>query len=187
MKGTINLRNIMNIIMKLLAIGIALSFTIAVVTSCDSTRGAKPMLKVKTSISWGMFPGSTDNYYIVYENGVAKKTSEFVPSQNGIYNYSTNDIEEGVDVLNIIDSSTPQSKEINKIAKDILFFKNDSKLEIESIGWLFVLTNRYFFAALCNKEKRISTLFEYFPDNNTVKKIVSFNNGSIYNVELYDS
>lgn len=170
--------------MKLLA-WMSIILTLIAITGCDSTKNSKPMLKIIASISWGMFPGSTDYYYIVYENGTAKKTSKFVPSEKGSYNYSTNDIDKNSDVLNIIDNNTPQAKELNKIAKDILLFKNDPKLEIVSVDWLYALTNRYFFEALCNKDKRISTLFEYNPADNSARKIVSFNGKSINHVELY--
>lgn len=133
-----------------------------------------------------LFPATKTNYYIVYENGAVKKTSEFNPSDVITYYFIDNDYGALTKKLFGLDINTPQGEELKKIANNILLLMDETKLKVISINELFILDDRYFFDVLTdNGKKNISKLFEYIPADNSIKEIVSFRSGAINHVELY--
>ena len=146
------------------------------------------MLKITTSTANGFDLKSKTNYYIVYENGVAKKTSELLPSDVTSYCWIQNNGDAAIVVKNL-DASTPEGEEVYKIVNNIVLLLDESKLNVIPGGKLFVLNKRYFVTVLCdNGKKPISDiLFEYTPVDNCIKEIASFNSKSINHIELYDS
>lgn len=188
MKGMVYLRNKMNIIMKSLAY-ICIALTLIFMTGCDNIKGSKPMLKL--TVNKGTFayylPAGTD-YYIVYENGVVKKTKEFQfsISESKGYSFIPHDVDNNSKILYDLDTSTSEGKKIYEIAKNIAGLESKKKMKIISEQSLVILDSRYFFIAFTHNIFTQSTLFEYFPANSTAKKIVSFND-RINHVELYKS
>lgn len=178
----------MNKILKsLVCIGIALSLFI--ITSCDNTRGSIPMLKITTTTSYGIFPATKTNYYIVYENGAVKETSKVVPAAIESYAFAKNDTNDDSVALHLIDINTPNGKKLNGVANNILLLMSETKLENMSVGRLFVLGERYFFDVGYSDDKKSGTkLFEYILTDISIKEISTLNvKGDLSHVELYES
>ena len=176
-----------NIISKLL-LWVCIGLVLCSVTACDATNGSKPMLKIITSTSVGVTIFSKTDYFIVYENGAVKKTSEFAPAKVISYNFVPNSEGETLEVLlQKIDIDTPEGKELNNIANNIVLLMDGTKIKVISINELFFLGDRYFFDVLCDNGKApiSNKLFEYFPTDNSIKEIVSFNSKGIKHVEFY--
>jgi len=175
-----------NKFIKLLA-WVCLGISFVVITGCNASIGSKPMLKITTSTANRMNLNPKTTYYIVYENGAVKKTDEFVLADVGRYNFIPRKHDGDSKVLNGLDANTPEGESLKKTANEILLLTDEPKLNIVSVGWLFVLDDRYFFEALYDEDKRISKLFEYNSSENSIKEIASINKGSINHVELYRS
>ena len=176
-----------NKINKLFAL-ICIGLTLFAVSGCDNTKGSKPMLKITTSTAVGNYFSKT-NYFIVYENGAVKKTEEFTPSSVINYYFISNDYGSVAKRLYNLDINSQEGQELKMIADNIVLLMDETKLKVISINELFFLEGRYFFDVLCDNGKGpiSSKLFEYFPDDNSIRGIVSFNSKGIKHVELYES
>ena len=108
------------------------------ITGCDNTNGSKPILKFTTSTAIGVTIFSKTNYYIAYENGAVKKTSEFAPAKVTSYNFVPNSEGEILEVLlQKIDIDTPEGKELNNIANNIVLLMDETGFRVISISELF--------------------------------------------------
>jgi len=157
-----------NIITKLLAWACVVLF-IFVMASCNNS---KPVLKF-TALTPTIphFPSKTD-YYIAYDNGKVKKTSEFVEAKVTCYYFNNVSSLDDPNVLSI-DDDNPNREKFIEIAHNILRFAG------QTARTLYVLDGRYFYTTT-------SKVFEYFPIDNSVKEIVSFDK-TINHIELYES
>lgn len=175
-----------NIIIVLALLCIGLSF--AAITSYYNTKSSEPMLKITTSTQVGFYFSNT-NYYIIYENGIVKKTDKFVPTDVINYYFIDKDYGAAAKELYDLDINTPQGEELKEIANNILLLMDKTKLKIISVSELYILGDRYFFDVLSSKGKKASSnkLFEYIPADNSVKEIADFNSKSITHVELCES
>ena len=170
---------------KLLA-WMCIGIFLVAMTICIGIKLPKPMLKITVDKGTiGFLPAGT-NYYIVYDNGAVKKTKNFIPAKVEDYNFFPKQSIEDSVVLHGIDINTPEGEYLNEIAKNILFLTDEPKLNIVSVAWLFVLGERYFFEALYDENMRISKLFEYNVDDNSIQEVASVKRGSINHVELYE-
>ncbi len=133
----------------------------------------KPILKVMSLIPGGFLP-SKNIYYIVYDNGDYEETEEFQLADVETY-----------DLYSLKDNKT-DLENAPACAKDILEYAET--LEHSNIFHLFVINNRYFFDihdSRSMQNKYTSTVFEYFPESNSVKKLVQFKKYYTQHVELY--
>jgi len=176
-----------NAIIKIL-VCVCVGFLGMGMTSCDTSIDSEPMLKITTSTSFGMFPATKTNYYIIYENGVVRKTTEFVPSNIIYYFFNSNGNYEDSTLLHINDDD-PLREKLNNIANNIRILMDESKFENISIGRLYVLSERYFFNIGYNDgEKRVSKLFEYISADSSAKEIaILTGKGNLDHAELYSS
>lgn len=187
-RGKTCIKNTMNNIIKSLAC-ICIALSLFAITSCDDTRGSVLMLKITTTTSYGIFPATKTNYYIVYENGAVKETSKFVLADVKSYAFAKNDTNNDSVALHLIDINTPNGKELNGVANNILLLMSETKLENMSVGRLFVLGERYLFDVGYVDDKKTGTkLFEYISADNSIKEISTLNiKGDLSHVELYES
>ena len=144
------------------------------------------MLKITTHTPIIKYLKGQVKYYIVYENGAVKKTSEFVPADVISYGFFPRDKMENSIALHLIDVTTPEGEKLNKIANNILLLTEEPKLKIIAVTALFVLGGRYFFNVLCDKAINGYKLFEYIPAENSIKEIASLNH-TIDHVEMLES
>ena len=136
----------------------------------------KPILKVISIVQGGFLP-SKNNYYIVYDNGDYKEVDEFEPTEVETYDllaYKEN-----------TESDKNKSENIPECANEIL--KYAEKFDYCHVNNLYVDDGRYFFDIHNTKvqKKYSSTVYEYFPDSNSVKKLVRFEHFDTEHVELY--
>lgn len=119
----------------------------------------------------GIFSGN-DYYYLVYDNGDYEEIDEFSVADVETYDlYLANN--------NSLDDAPPYAGEIIQYAKSI---------EHSEVNNLYVIDGRYFFDVHDNRmtqKKYQSTVFEYLPKQNDVKKIVQFKDHFTWHVELY--
>jgi len=175
-----------NKIIKLLTM-VCIGLYLLAVTSCDTSIGSEPFLKITVDKGTVAFLPAGTNYYIVYENGVIKKTDKFEPFNVICYDFLKNEYDEVSKVLYGTDINTQEGEELNKIANNILLLMGETKLKIISVNRLFVLGEQYYFTLLSDNGKNAnsSKLFEYNCANHSVEEILSLDSGDINHVELY--
>lgn len=134
----------------------------------------KPILKVMSRSSGGWITSGKEHFYIVYDNGDYEETEEFQCSGTEVYKlYMVDDIETDLEGM-------------PAYAKNIIEYADN--LENSNIFNLYVIGNRCFFDIHDSRgmrKKYTNTVFEYFPDDNSVKKIVQFKDYYTQYVELY--
>ena len=134
----------------------------------------KPILKVMSRSSGGWITSGKEHFYIVYDNGDYEETEEFQCSGTEVYKlYMVDDIETNLEGM-------------PAYAKNIIEYADN--LENSNIFNLYVIGNRCFFDIHDSRgmrKKYTSTVFEYFPDDNFVKRIVQFKDYYTQYVELY--
>ena len=134
----------------------------------------KPILKVVSESQSGMMVLRKNHYYTVYDNGDYEETEEFQCSGTEVYKlYMVDDIETDLEGM-------------PAYAKNIIEYADN--LENSNIFNLYVIGNRCFFDIHDSRgmrKKYTSTVFEYFPDDNSVKRIVQFKDYYTQYVELY--
>ena len=134
----------------------------------------KPILKVMSRSSGGWITSGKEHFYIVYDNGDYEETEEFQCSGTEVYKlYMVDDIETDLEGM-------------PAYAKNIIEYADN--LENSNIFNLYVIGNRCFFDIHDSRgmrNKYTSTVFEYFPDDNSVKRIVQFKDYYTQYVELY--
>lgn len=152
---------------------------------CENKPQSLPILKVITSSQVGTTIFSTKYYYIVYENGKTKKTSEFQKSEVISFAFNPEAQEKDVPNLHDVDLNNPEEAKYNDAAAQIVsLIENDEK--VYSPGELYVIDNKIYFKALRDYgiNSCADTLYEYIPSDNKFKRIASFK-GSITHVEAY--
>ena len=134
----------------------------------------KPILKVMSRSSGGWITSGKEHFYIVYDNGDYEETEEFQCSGTEVYKlYMVDDIETDLEGM-------------PAYAKNIIEYADN--LENSNIFNLYVIGDRCFFDIHDSRgmrKKYTSTVFEYFPDDNSVKGIVQFKDYYTQYVELY--
>jgi hypothetical protein len=134
----------------------------------------KPILKVMSRSSGGWITSGKEHFYIVYDNGDYEETEEFQCSGTEVYKlYMVDDIETDLEGM-------------PAYAKNIIEYADN--LENSNIFNLYVIGDRCFFDIHDSRgmrKKYTSTVFEYFPDDNSVKRIVQFKDYYTQYVELY--
>lgn len=134
----------------------------------------KPILKVMSRSSGGWITSGKEHFYIVYDNGDYEETEEFQCSGTEVYKlYMVDDIETDLEGM-------------PAYAKNIIEYADN--LENSNIFNLYVIGDRCFFDIHDSRgmhKKHTSTVFEYFPDDNSVKRIVQFKDYYTQYVELY--
>ena len=134
----------------------------------------KPILKVMSRSSGGWITSGKEHFYIVYDNGDYEETEEFQCSGTVVYKlYMVDDIETDLEGM-------------PAYAKNIIEYADN--LENSNIFNLYVIGNRCFFDIHDSRgmrKKYTSTGFEYFPVDNSVKRIVQFKDYYTQYVELY--
>lgn len=134
----------------------------------------KPILKVMSRSSGGWITSGKEHFYIVYDNGDYEETEEFQCSGTEVYKlYMVDDIETDLEGM-------------PAYAKNIIEYADN--LENSNIFNLYVIGDRCFFDIHDSRgmrKKYTSTVFEYFPDDNSVKRIVQFKDYYTHYVELY--
>ena len=134
----------------------------------------KPILKVMSRSSGGWITSGKEHFYIVYDNGDYEETEEFQCSGTEVYKlYMVDDIETDLEGM-------------PAYAKNIIEYADN--LENSNIFNLYVIGNRCFFDIHDSRgmrKKYTSTVFEYFPDDNSVKRIVQFKDYYTQYVEIY--
>lgn len=152
---------------------------------CEKKAEPQPILKVITSSQIGVTIFSYKRYYAIYDNGKKKKIPEFSPAEEESYLFGSSNYDDSSKVLYSIDLNTEEGIQLNEIATKIIALTEDDD-KVHSPGALYVISGKYYFAALINKgyDSLADALFEYNVEENTFKKIVSFNS-SITHVEAY--
>lgn len=134
----------------------------------------KPILKVMSRSSGGWITSGKEHFYIVYDNGDYEETEEFQCSGTEVYKlYMVDDIETDLEGM-------------PAYAKNIIEYADN--LENSNIFNLYVIGDRCFFDIHDSRgmrKKYTSTVFEYFPDDNSVKRIVQFKDYYTQYVEIY--
>lgn len=134
----------------------------------------KPILKVMSRSSGGWITSGKEHFYIVYDNGDYEETEEFQCSGTEVYKlYMVEDIETDLEGM-------------PAYAKNIIEYADN--LENSNIFNLYVIGDRCFFDIHDSRgmrKKYTSTVFEYFPDDNSVKRIVQFKDYYTQYVEIY--
>lgn len=169
-----------SIILKVIASVVAVA---AVICAVSLTRDLmkkhrietrKPILKVMSRSSGGWITSGKEHFYIVYDNGDYEETEEFQCSGTEVYKlYMVDDIETDLEGM-------------PAYAKNIIEYADN--LENSNIFNLYVIGDRCFFDIHDSRgmrKKYTSTVFEYFPDDNSVKRIVQFKDYYTQYVEIY--
>ena len=134
----------------------------------------KPILKVMSRSSGGWITSGKEHFYIVYDNGDYEETEEFQCSGTEVYK------------LYMVDYIETDLEGMPAYAKNIIEYADN--LENSNIFNLYVIGDRCFFDIHDSRgmrKKYTSTVFEYFPDDNSVKRIVQFKDYYTQYVELY--
>ena len=170
-------------IIKLFSWIFILTFIVSFI-GCNGKHESKPILRVITGTQVGLTIFSKNQYYIVYDNGKTKKTSEFTPTEVKHYAFQTSE-EQTTPYLYHIDIDSKEGIELNNIAKDIVETINSNEI-ITSPGKLFLIDGSYFFTAFIKKGEQYKVaLLEYLNDNKTIIEIATFK-GDISHVEPYE-
>ena len=173
----------------ILKVVISVAAIVAIVSSVVLTRGLiekhriatrKPILKVMSMSSVGWITPRKPHYYIVYDNGDYEEVDKFEISNVDTYNlYVYNE------------GSSPTETERNNLKNypscTDAIVEYAKQLDHSLLNRLYVTDGRYFFDIHDSKSnsKYTSTIYEYFPDSNSVKKLVQFKDYDTEHVELY--
>lgn len=136
-----------------------------------------PFLKITTRSRVSWLSSGKDYYYILYDNGNLEETEMFY--QSDVESYDLYMYENGKQSGEGTDQndSPPYADEIIEITENM----GTSYLT----GKLFVLDSKYYFSAY-DGGKHIDSLYEYFPQDGSVKKLVSTKrNEEIQYIEAY--
>lgn len=141
----------------------------------------KPILKVVSESQSGMMVLRKKHYYTVYDNGDYEEVNQFETSNVDTYNlYVYNE------------GSFPTETERNNLKNypscTDAIVEYAKQLDHSLLNRLYVTDDRYFFDIYDNRSmqrKYTSTIYEYFPDSNSVKKLVQFKKYYTRHVELY--
>ena len=172
----------MNKIVKSL-VWICFLFVFLCFVGCKKSEEPKPILKVITNSEIAPVIFSYDRYYVVYDNGKTKKTSEFEPSESVNYRFvSTN--YDSTELLSGIDTNTEEGAYLNKVAGNIISLVNEDD-NLSSPGAMYLANNKvYFSITIYRGEDESIALFEYLESDNSLNKIATFK-GNITHVEVY--
>ena len=187
----------------ILKVVISVAAIVAIISSVVLARGLiekhriatrKPILKVMSmsSVGWitprkphsvsrsGIMVSRKNHYYTVYDNGDYEEVNQFELSDIdtydlGVYNEGSFLTETERNNLKNYPSCTDAIVEYAK------------QLDHSLLNRLYVTDGRYFFDIHDSKSnsKYTSTIYEYFPDSNSVKKLVQFKDYDTEHVELY--
>lgn len=158
-----------------LSVLIALTAIFAIkYTEKQRTATRKPILKVVSVCNGSFAMPSKDIYYIVYDNGDYEKTEQFDLKE--IEEYPLYDFE----------NIKTNDDNIIKYSEEIIDYASIIKNYVPNK--LYVLNGRYFFDL--NDERGIhyehqSVIYEYLPKDDSVKKIVEFDEYYTKYIELY--
>ena len=172
----------MNKIVKSL-VWICFLFVFLCFVGCKKSEEPKPILKVITNSEIAPIIFSYDRYYVVYDNGKTKKTSEFEPSESVHYRFvSTN--YDSPELLSGIDTNTEEGAYLNKVAGNIISLVNEDD-NLSSPGAMYLANNKvYFSITIYTGHDESVALFEYIESDNSLNKIATFE-GNITHVEAY--
>ena len=176
-----------SIILKVIA---SVAAVVAVIGTVSLTRDLikkhriktrKPILKVVSESQSGMMVLRKNHYYTVYDNGDYEEVNQFETSNVDTYNlYVYNE------------GSFPTETERNNLQNypscTNAIVEYAKQLDHSLLNRLYVTDGRYFFDIHDSRgmrKKYTSTVFEYFPDDNSVKRIVQFKDYYTQYVELY--
>ena len=176
----------MNKLVKIL-VWTCVLFVVLSCIGCNKKSDAQPLFKVITSSQVGTTIFTNKQYYVVYSNGKTKKITEF--STNDVIGYAFNPDAESKDepYLHLIDINTSEGRLLNDYAKNIfLLTEKDDNGDVFSPGKLLIINEHFYFTALIERgfNSVKNGLFEYIVDDNSFKKIATFND-SISHVEPY--
>ncbi len=141
----------------------------------------KPILKVMSMSSVGWITPRKPHYYIVYDNGDYEEVNQFEISD--IDTYDLGMYNEG---SFLSESEKKNLENYPKCTKAIVEYAE--QLDHSLLNNLYVTDGRYFFDIYDNRSmqrKYTSTIYEYFPDSDSVKRIVQFKKYNTEHVELY--
>ena len=176
-----------SIILKVIALVAAV---VAVIGTVSLTRNLikkhrietrKPILKVVSESQSGMMVLRKKHYYTVYDNGDYEEVNQFEISD--IDTYDLGMYNEG---SFLSESEKKNLENYPKCTKAIVEYAE--QLDHSLLNNLYVTDGRYFFDIYDNRSmqrKYTSTIYEYFPDSNSVKKLVQFKKYYTRHVELY--
>lgn len=176
-----------SIILKFIA---SVAAVVAVIGTVSLTRDLikkhrietrKPILKVVSESQSGMMVLRKKHYYTVYDNGDYEEVNQFEISD--IDTYDLGMYNEG---SFLSESEKKNLENYPKCTKAIVEYAE--QLDHSLLNNLYVTDGRYFFDIYDNRgmrKKYTSTVFEYFPDDNSVKRIVQFKDYYTQYVELY--
>lgn len=141
----------------------------------------KPILKVMSRSLGGWITSGKEHFYIVYDNGDYEEVNQFETSNVDTYNlYVYNE------------GSFPTETERNNLKNypscTDAIVEYAKQLDHSLLNRLYVTDGRYFFDIHDSRgmrKKYTSTVFEYFPDDNSVKRIVQFKDYYTQYVEIY--
>ena len=176
-----------SIILKFIA---SVAAVVAVIGTVSLTRDLikkhrietrKPLLKVVSESQSGMMVLRKKHYYTVYDNGDYEEVNQFETSNVDTYNlYVYNE------------GSFPTETERNNLKNypscTDAIVEYAKQLDHSLLNRLYVTDGRYFFDIHDSRSmnsKYTSTIYEYFPDSNSVKKLVQFKKYYTRHVELY--
>ena len=160
---------------------------LSVLASCVSCKKSnpKPMLKVITSYQVGVVDLVSRQYYVVYDNGKKERTKsfEFTTKFDTLGHSFVLDAEEKMTpYLYGIDINTEEDSTLNEIAKKIISLTENDK-KASALDRLFVIEKtynekRYYFISRTDGflNNVNDSLFEYYPESNSYKKIALFDN-----------
>ena len=176
-----------SIILKFIA---SVAAVVAVIGTVSLTRDLikkhrietrKPILKVVSESQSGMMVLRKKHYYTVYDNGDYEEVNQFEISD--IDTYDLGMYNEG---SFLSESEKKNLENYPKCTKAIIEYAK--QLDHSLLNNLYVTDDRYFFDIYDNRSmqrKYTSTIYEYFPDSDSVKRIVQFKKYDTEHVELY--
>ena len=174
----------------ILKVVISVAAIVAIISSVVLARGLiekhriatrKPILKVVSVSRSGIMVSRKNHYYTVYDNGDYEEVNQFELSDIdtydlGVYNEGSFLTETERNNLKNYPSCTDAIVEYVK------------QLDHSLLNGWYVTDGRYFFDSYNSRTMRnkyTSTIYEYFPDSNSVKKLVQFKDYYTWYVELY--
>ena len=157
-------------------------------TGCKESE-TTPILKVVVDASFGGI-GVLPNYkyYIVYDNGKAKKIDAFSREETEQYAFNPNAEENLEPYLHDIDTSIEKNKSLNDVAKSIsTIISDDTDIFVGGARTLYVINDKYYFTAYIEKGANdVSVgLFEYNISNDSISKVVVFDH-DISHIQSFD-
>lgn len=153
---------------------------------------SKPLLKVIVR-NPGVLIFSGDNaYYSIRPNGIKQKIDIFEPIEGETYRVDENNSEPEILIDNIRGNRIKLDSPLYEIANNIVeLIKETRELKNPDISVLYILDGRYFFDVFAESSGWFAfsgfsdTVYEYFPIEKRIEKIVKFNTKNIEHIELY--